>query len=113
MPSIGGHSLPQRCRSLHAAPLRRTGREGAAADIGAHPKRAREARQSDQRQLSGSSWAGRSDQTADRFAETVMPIIASLQKSGITSLRGVAIALNARGIRTARGCDWQVSPSLH
>ena len=55
--------------------------------------------------------AGRDAQTraADRFAETVMPIIGSLQRAGITSLRGIAIALNNRGIRTARGGEWQVS----
>jgi hypothetical protein len=46
---------------------------------------------------------------ADRFAQTVLPIIASVQRSGITSLRGVAIALNSRGVRTARGGQWQVS----
>jgi DNA invertase Pin-like site-specific DNA recombinase len=55
--------------------------------------------------------AGRDVQTraADRFAETIIPIIASLQKSGVTSLRGIAIALNTRGVRTARGGEWQVS----
>ena len=46
---------------------------------------------------------------ADRFAKTVLPIIASIQRSGITSLRGLAIALNNRGVRTARGGQWQVS----
>ncbi|WP_353682660.1 resolvase [Mesorhizobium sp.] len=46
---------------------------------------------------------------ADRFAQTVLPIIASIQQSGITSLRGLAIALNNRGVRTARNCQWQVS----
>ena len=55
--------------------------------------------------------AGRSVQmrSADSFAETVLPIIASRKKSGVTSLRGIAIALNRRGVRTARGGDWQVS----
>ena len=54
---------------------------------------------------------GRDVQTraADRFAESVIPIIASLRKSGVTSLRALAIALNNRGIRTARGGEWQVS----
>ena len=33
----------------------------------------------------------------------------SIQRSGITSLRGIAIALNNRGVRTARGGQWQVS----
>ncbi|TIP22846.1 MAG: resolvase, partial [Mesorhizobium sp.] len=34
---------------------------------------------------------------------------ASIQRSGITSLRGLAIALNNRGVRTARNGQWQVS----
>jgi hypothetical protein len=46
---------------------------------------------------------------ADRFAQTVLPIIESIQQSGITSLRGLAIALNNRGVRTARNGQWQVS----
>lgn len=41
-------------------------------------------------------------QAADRFAETVHPVIESIRRSGITSLRGVATALNNRGVRTAR-----------
>ncbi len=45
---------------------------------------------------------------ADRFAKAILPIIASIQKSGTTSLRGLAIALNNRGVRTARGGKWQV-----
>jgi DNA invertase Pin-like site-specific DNA recombinase len=55
--------------------------------------------------------AGRDVQakSADRFAETVMPMIAALQKSGVTSLRSIAIVLNNRGVRTARGGEWQVS----
>ena len=47
--------------------------------------------------------------TADQFAESIRPMIASLQKAGITSLLGIAIALNNRGVRTARGGEWQVS----
>jgi hypothetical protein len=46
---------------------------------------------------------------AVRFAESVLPIIKSVQLSGITSLRGLAIALNNRGVRIARGGRWQVS----
>jgi hypothetical protein len=38
-----------------------------------------------------------------------MPIIASLQASGVRDLRGFAAALNARGVRTARGGRWHVS----
>jgi hypothetical protein len=39
----------------------------------------------------------------------MLPIIASLQKAGVTTYRGIAAALNGRGIRTARGGRWQVS----
>src|SRR5665213_4392796 len=46
---------------------------------------------------------------ADAFAANVLPIIASLRDSGILDLRGLAGALNARGIRTARGGRWHVS----
>jgi DNA invertase Pin-like site-specific DNA recombinase len=36
-------------------------------------------------------------------------LIATLQSAGITDLRGLAIALNQRGVRTARGGRWHVS----
>ncbi len=46
---------------------------------------------------------------ADQFASTVMPAIDSIRSSGVVSLRGIAISLNNRGVRTARGGKWQVS----
>ncbi len=46
---------------------------------------------------------------SERFAATVLPTIESVRRSGITSLRGIAMALNNRGVRTARGGTWQVS----
>jgi len=46
---------------------------------------------------------------AHRFAATILPIIASIQRSGVTSYRGIANALNDRGVRTTRGGTWQVS----
>jgi DNA invertase Pin-like site-specific DNA recombinase len=46
---------------------------------------------------------------AERFAESIMPIVQAIQRSGVTSLRGLAIALNNRSVRTARGGQWQVS----
>jgi DNA invertase Pin-like site-specific DNA recombinase len=52
---------------------------------------------------------------ADSFAANVRPIIREIQKSGIGSLRGVAKALSARGVKTARGGEWtavQVSDVL-
>jgi len=52
--------------------------------------------------------AGREAQSAnaDAFAANVLPIIQSLQASGLKSLAAIAEALNARGIRTARGGEW-------
>jgi DNA invertase Pin-like site-specific DNA recombinase len=52
---------------------------------------------------------------ADVFAANVRPIIQQIQASGVGSLRGVAKALKARGIKTARGGEWtavQVSDVL-
>jgi len=46
---------------------------------------------------------------ADAFAANVLLIIESLRGAGIEDLRGLADALNARGIRTARGGRWHVS----
>ena len=46
---------------------------------------------------------------ADRFAEAVLPIVQAIQRAGVVSLRGIAVALNDRGVRTARGGGWQVS----
>ena len=46
---------------------------------------------------------------ADQFAANVLPVIAALQSTGITDLRGIAAALNARAIPTARGGKWHVS----
>lgn len=43
---------------------------------------------------------------ADAFAANVLPIIASIKASGIGTLAGIAEALNARGIKTARGGAW-------
>jgi DNA invertase Pin-like site-specific DNA recombinase len=45
--------------------------------------------------------------SADRHAANVLPIIAQIQKSGATTLRAIAEALNARGITTPRGRQWQ------
>lgn len=45
-------------------------------------------------------------QKADDFAFEVRPIIEQIRAAGIQSLQGIANALNARGIRTARGGRW-------
>ena len=50
--------------------------------------------------------AARTGEAARRFAENAAPLIREVQNSGVSSLRGVAAALNARGVRTARGGRW-------
>lgn len=44
---------------------------------------------------------------ADAFAANVRPIIDQIVSSGITSSRGIAEALNARGVKPARGDVWR------
>ncbi len=46
---------------------------------------------------------------ADGFAGDLAPVVADIQGQGITSLRGVAAALNDRGMLTRRGGRWHVS----
>jgi hypothetical protein len=41
-----------------------------------------------------------------------MPIIRSIQRSGITSLDGIDEVLNNRGDPTARGGRWRVSTAM-
>ncbi|RWC93420.1 MAG: resolvase, partial [Mesorhizobium sp.] len=43
---------------------------------------------------------------ADAFAANVFPIIRDIQASGVKSLRQIAVALNARGVASARGGTW-------
>ena len=45
-------------------------------------------------------------EAARRFAENAAPVILQIRDSGVASLRGIAAALNARGVRTARGGRW-------
>ena len=40
---------------------------------------------------------------ADAYAETIVPIIHEIQKAHVTSLRGIAQCLNARGFKTSNG----------
>jgi DNA invertase Pin-like site-specific DNA recombinase len=54
----------------------------------------------------GALGAARTAEQARRFAGNVAPVIRQVQASGVTSLRGVAAVLNARGVRTARGGQW-------
>ena len=43
---------------------------------------------------------------ADNHAANVLPIIREIKKAGATTLRQIAVALNARGVATARGGRW-------
>lgn len=47
--------------------------------------------------------------SADGFAENVLPIIHEIQKADATTLREIADPLNARGVSTARGGRWQAT----
>jgi DNA invertase Pin-like site-specific DNA recombinase len=46
---------------------------------------------------------------ADEFAANVLPIVRAIQASGLSTLQEIADALNARGVRTARGGRWHSS----
>jgi DNA invertase Pin-like site-specific DNA recombinase len=43
---------------------------------------------------------------ANSFARNVAPIIAEIRRSGATTLRAIADALNSRGVKTERGGEW-------
>ena len=43
---------------------------------------------------------------ANKFAWDVLPVVEAIRADGITSLEGIANALNSRGILTARGGRW-------
>jgi DNA invertase Pin-like site-specific DNA recombinase len=46
---------------------------------------------------------------ADRFAANVLPVVDAVRTSGVTTLSGITEALNARGVRSARGGRWHIS----
>lgn len=43
---------------------------------------------------------------AAQFASNALPIVREIQKAGLTTLRDIAQAMNARGVPTARGGTW-------
>ena len=51
----------------------------------------------------------RQRQGADHFAANVLPVVAEIKRSGAGTLAAIAGALNARGVRTARGGQWHAS----
>lgn len=46
---------------------------------------------------------------ADARARRVMPLIRAIRKSGVSTLRGIAEALNRKRVATARGGRWHPS----
>lgn len=46
---------------------------------------------------------------ADKHAQNILPVITAIRDAGVTSLRGIAHALNQRGIETARGGSWHAA----
>jgi DNA invertase Pin-like site-specific DNA recombinase len=46
---------------------------------------------------------------ATQFASNVLPIVREIQAAGLKTTRAIAEALNARGVRTARGGVWHAS----
>ena len=49
---------------------------------------------------------GREGTKADRHAQDVLPIIDDIRAGGISTLKGIAGELNARGILTAQDAQW-------
>ncbi len=47
--------------------------------------------------------------SADRFAANILPIIENIEASGVNTHTAIADALNARGVRTARGGTWHAT----
>ncbi|MCP4308634.1 MAG: recombinase family protein [bacterium] len=74
-------------------------------------RKAQGARLGNRRNATEAAALGRRVQTAEAeaFAANVLPIIESLRGAGVRDLRGLATALNTRGVRTARGGRWHVS----
>src|ERR1051326_117490 len=46
---------------------------------------------------------------ADAFAANVLPVVRRIEASGVKGHRAIAAALNARGVRTARGGEWHAT----
>jgi DNA invertase Pin-like site-specific DNA recombinase len=50
---------------------------------------------------------------ANEFAAGLMPMVRTIQSTGVTTLAAISEALNQRGIRTARGGRWHVSSVMN
>ena len=74
-------------------------------------RKAQGAKLGNPRNASTAAAAGRAVQAADAdlFAANALPVIDTIRATGVINLRGIAQALNDRGVRTARGGRWHVS----
>jgi DNA invertase Pin-like site-specific DNA recombinase len=46
---------------------------------------------------------------ADEFASSLIPVVRAIRASGTLTLASMAIELNRRGVRSARGGEWHAS----
>jgi DNA invertase Pin-like site-specific DNA recombinase len=74
-------------------------------------KRASGHRLGNPRNIGSAGVLGRTVQTvaADQFVEGLMPVVQAIRSSGAATLEAITIALNQRGIRSARGGRWHAS----
>jgi DNA invertase Pin-like site-specific DNA recombinase len=74
-------------------------------------RKAQGAQLGNRRNASQAAQIGRKAQTenATLFAANTLPVVEAIRQTAVTDLRGIAAALNARGVRTARGGQWHVS----
>jgi DNA invertase Pin-like site-specific DNA recombinase len=63
------------------------------------------------RNIAAAGALGRTVQTAaaGQFTAAVLPVVQSIRSSGATSLEAITVALNQRGVRSARGGRWYAS----
>ena len=59
--------------------------------------------------LAGSIGRASLCQAADRFAESLTPIVEAIRSEGANTLRSMAAELNRRGVKSARGGRWYPS----
>jgi DNA invertase Pin-like site-specific DNA recombinase len=74
-------------------------------------KRASGHRLGNPRNIGAAGALGRTVQTsaADQFVEGLMPVVQAVRASGADTLEAITVALNQRGIRSARGGRWYAS----
>jgi DNA invertase Pin-like site-specific DNA recombinase len=84
--------------------------------ISARTKSALEAKKARGGRLGNPLWSSsiegaRASRTAqaDQFAANVLPVINEIRATGVSELKYIAAALNARGVHTARGGRWDAT----